>query len=69
VPLKRARWLLGLLLLLCMAGAGYYFLVSARTPAGQPPLTSLHRSGFDGFEQVFDDAANRIRVVVMLSPS
>jgi len=66
---KRARWLLGLLLLLCAAGAGYYFLAPAGTPPGQLPLTSLHRSGFEGFEQIFDDAVSRVRVVVMLSPT
>ena len=67
--MKRARWLLGLLLLLVAAGAGYYFLAPARTPAGQPALASLHRSGFESFEQTFDDAADRVRVVVMLSPT
>jgi len=63
---KRALWLLALLLLL---GAGYYFLAPARTPAGQPGLVNLDRAGFEAFEQSFDDSADRVRVVALLSPT
>jgi hypothetical protein len=66
---QRAKWLPGLLLLCLAAGAGYYFLAPAPTPAGQLSLTSLDRSGFEAFERMFDDAADRVRVVALLSPT
>ena len=65
----RAKWILGLLLLCLLAGAGYFFLAPARTPEGQLSLTNLDRSGFGAFEKMFDDAADRVRVVAMLSPT
>ena len=65
----RAKWFLGLLLLCLVAGAGYYFLAPAQTPDGQLSLTNLDRSGFPAFERMFDDAADRVRVVAMLSPT
>ena len=65
---KRAPWLLALLLAACAAG-GYYFFAPARTPAGQPALVNLDRAGFESFEQAFDDSANRVRVIALLSPT
>jgi hypothetical protein len=65
----RTKWLLSLLLVVCALGAGYYFLARAATPAGQPTLANLDRSGFAAFEQSFDDSAERVRVVAMLSPT
>jgi hypothetical protein len=55
--------------LLALLGAGYYFLAPARTPATQLALTSLDRRGFTAFEQLFDDAADRVRVVALFSPT
>lgn len=69
MPTKRARWLLIVALLLCLAGAGYYFIGPAPTPAGQLSLTNLDRSGIAAFEQLFDAAADRVRIVVLLSPT
>ena len=66
---KRAVSLLGLLALLAVAYAGYYLLAPARTPAGQLSLIDLDRSGFTAFEQIFDDAADRVRVVGLFSPT
>ena len=66
---KRAVSLLGLLALLCLAYAGYYLLAPARTPAGQLSLIDLDRSGFSAFEQIFDDAADRVRIVGLFSPT
>jgi hypothetical protein len=69
VRAKRAVSLLGLLALLAVAYAGYYLLAPARTPAGQLSLIDLDRSGFTAFEQIFDDAADRVRVVGLFSPT
>jgi hypothetical protein len=69
VRVKRALLLAALLALLCLAYAGYYALSPARTPSGQLALTDLDRSGFAAFEQMFDDAAERVRVVALFSPT
>jgi len=66
---KRALSLLGLLALLCLGYAGYYLLAPARTPAGQLSLIDLDRSGFLAFEQIFDAAADRVRIVGLFSPT
>ena len=66
---KRARWLLGVSLLLCAAAAAYYWLGPAPTPAGQLSLTSLDGSGLAAFEQMFDASSERVRVVALLSPT
>ncbi len=60
VRAKRAVSLLGLMALLCLAYGGYYLLAPARTPAGQLSLA---------FEQIFDDAADRVRIVGLFSPT
>ena len=65
----RAKWFLSLLPLCLAAGAAYYFLAPTPTPPGQLSLTSLDRSGFEAFERLFDDAAGRVRVVALLSPT
>jgi hypothetical protein len=66
---KRVQWLLALLLVVCVAAGGYYFLAPAVTPEGQPALVNLDRAGFESFEQAFDDSANRVRVVALFSPT
>ena len=66
---KRLISLLGLLALVCLGYAGYYVLSPARTPEGQLTLTDLNRSGFAAFEQMFDDAADRVRIVALFSPT
>ena len=69
VRVKRAVSLLGLLALLGLAYAGYYLFTPARTPPGQLSLIDLNHSGFTAFEQIFDDAADRIRIVGLFSPT
>lgn len=67
--LKRGAWVLGLLGLLLLACAGYFTFTPARTPTGQLALIDLDRSGFNAFEQMFDDASDRVRVVGLFSPT
>ena len=69
--LRRKRILAGtgLAAVLLLGYAGYAIRGPARTPAGQLSLTDLERSGFSSFEQMFDDATNRVRVVGLLSPT
>jgi hypothetical protein len=57
-------------LLVVLAFAVYwYYWVSPRTPRGQPPLTSLNSSNFDLFKDAFNDAADRTRLVLLVSPT
>jgi len=69
VPGKWVVRVVGVLALLCLAYGGYYALAPARTPAGQLSLTDLDRRGFAAFEQMFDDSADRVRVVGLFSPT
>ena len=48
---------------------GWYFWGLSRTPKGQPPLTSLTPGNLDQFKHQFNDAADRTRLVLLLSPT
>ena len=45
----------------------WYF--SGAPPIGQPPLTSLTANNLDQFKREFNDAADRNRLVLLLSPT
>jgi len=47
----------------------WYFWGSSRTPCGQPPLVSLAPSNLDHFKREFNEAADRNRLVLLLSPT
>lgn len=47
----------------------WYFWGWSRTPKGQPPLISLTPSNFDQFKHEFNNAADRTRLVLLLSPT
>jgi hypothetical protein len=66
---KRNLWATGLLAIVALGYAGYARLGPARVPAGQISLTGLDRRGFTAFEQMFDDAVDRVRVVALFSPT
>jgi hypothetical protein len=46
---------------------GWYFWGSR--PPGQPPLTSLTPSNLDQFKSEFNEAGDRSRLVLLLSPT
>jgi hypothetical protein len=65
----RRRRALNVAVLLCSTGlvaAMLFAYVPASAPAGQPAVTAFH---LDGFRQAFNAAADRTRVVVLLSPT
>jgi hypothetical protein len=39
------------------------------TPPGQPPLTVLNQNNLSAFRASFDDAASKMRLVLLLSPT
>jgi hypothetical protein len=64
MPKSKGLWaLLGLPVL----GVAWYFLWSAITPKGQPPLTLLTND--DSFVSQFNSAAPNVRMVMLLSPT
>lgn len=65
---KRKHVLLLLAAILVFAVYSYYW-GSSRTPVGQPPLTSLTSSNFDQFKRVFNDANDRARLLILVSPT
>lgn len=57
--------------LLCVVAfvAGWYFWGWSRTPKGQLPLTSLAPSNLDQFKNEFNNASDRTRLLLLLSPT
>jgi len=46
-----------------------YWYYWGSSPPGQPPLTSLTPMNLDQFKHAFNDAADRARLVLLLSPT
>ena len=67
--MRSKRAILLVILALCLAFGGYYWFAPARTPAGQLALVDLDRAGIPVFAQLFDDAADKVRVVALFSPT
>ncbi len=47
----------------------YYLYLGSTAPAGQQPLVRLDNSNIDSLKKSFDESADSVRVVVMLSPT
>jgi len=63
---KYATWLTIIVVALL---ACWYLWVSRHAPRGQPPLTSLTLANLDQFKREFNGAADRARLVLLLSPT
>ena len=63
---KRKYITLSLVIALALVVYWYYW---GSTPPGQPPLTSLTPMNLDQFKQAFNGAADRARLVLLLSPT
>lgn len=63
---KRALWLLCVIAVLAI---GFYLWGSSSTPPGQPPLVSLDENNVLQFQQSFNAATSKTRVVLLLSPT
>ncbi len=68
--MKRKRIILILLAVVIAAAllAMYYYLGST-VPNGQPPLARLNRSNIGSLKNAFNESADSVRVIVMLSPT
>ncbi len=49
--------------------AVYYLYLGSTAPAGQAPLVRLDSSNIDSLKKSFNDSADSVRVMVMLSPT
>ena len=47
----------------------FYLYVGSTVPAGQQPLVRLNPSNLDSLKKAFNDSADSVRVIVMLSPT
>jgi hypothetical protein len=65
--MTKNKWLVWILGLAFIATLTWYFLWSAITPKGQPPLTRL--TGDSLFVNQFNAAASNTRMVLLLSPT
>jgi hypothetical protein len=63
---KRKYIALSLVIVLALVVYWYYW---GSSPPGQPPLTSLTPMNLDQFKEAFNGAADRARLVLLLSPT
>ena len=47
----------------------YYFYLGSTAPVGQQPLVRLDNSNIDSLKKSFNESADSVRVLVMLSPT
>jgi len=47
----------------------YYLYLGSTVPTGQQPLVRLDNSNIEALKKSFNDSADSVRVVVMLSPT
>jgi hypothetical protein len=47
----------------------YYLYLGSAVPTGQQPLVRLDNSKIDALKKSFNDSADSVRVMVMLSPT
>ncbi|MGH9929993.1 MAG: hypothetical protein ACREA9_12335 [Pyrinomonadaceae bacterium] len=69
--MKRKKIIYGLV---GIVGAGLLLLVAylylgSTAPAGQQPLVRLDNSNIDSLKKSFNESADSVRVIVMLSPT
>jgi hypothetical protein len=66
--LKRSRVLICLLAAIALA-FGWYLLAARHTPAGQPPLTTVQQESIAALRADFNQHADKVRIIVLLSPT
>jgi len=47
----------------------YYLYLGSSAPSGQQPLVRLNNTNIDSLKKSFNDSADSVRVMVMLSPT
>lgn len=67
--MKRSIATVAAVLAVLVLGVAWHLWGPTRVPDGQPALVSLVSANFAGFQRDFNENANKVRVVVMLSPT
>jgi hypothetical protein len=68
--MKRSnRVLIAAMIAILLLLAGVYLWGPSKTPAGQPPLSTLSESSFGNFQSAFDSSADGPRILLLLSPT
>ena len=65
----KTRFVLVALLAACLGVFGYYLWGERHTPSGQPPLTTLDTSNLDNLRIEFNAHADKVRIIILLSPT
>jgi hypothetical protein len=56
-------------LVLALGGFAYYLRAERHAPAGQPPFATLDTGSLDTLRADFNSHADKVRIVVLLSPT
>jgi hypothetical protein len=65
----RARTFLVAVLSILLGAFAWYRWAERHTPAGQPPLATLDTSALDTLRSEFNAHADKVRIVILLSPT
>ena len=67
--MRRTVLILALLAVAVAGGAGWYYWGPVATPEGQPSLADITPQTLDEFRTAFNEAADKPRIVALLSPT
>ena len=65
----KARALFIALLAILFGAFAWYLWAERQTPAGQPPLATLDTVSLDTLRSEFNAHADKVRIVILLSPT
>lgn len=66
---KSRKRLLAVAVAIVLLGAAGYYLIGHRAPEGQAPLIEMNAQSLDQMKDEFNRAADRTRVILLLSPT
>lgn len=67
--MKRKGIIIGSVLAVILFALFYYFYLGSTVPNGQQPLVYLNSTNVTSLKDAFNNSANSVRVIVMLSPT
>jgi hypothetical protein len=65
----KTRALIVALLVALLGGFAYYLRAERHAPPGQPPFATLDTASLDTLRSDFNAHADKVRIVVLLSPT
>jgi len=67
--MKPRKFVIAVAALIVLVAVGYSYLGGHATPATQKPLSDLNAESLDAFRIQFNNASDRTRIVLLLSPT